>query len=684
MKLYTVVLDKFIDLPTKDPKDLRMLLDDIGLEVKGIEESSHGSIFTIETLANRGDHTYALGVAREISARLLTKIKHPSVSSLPDRKAGVQLQIDTDKCSRVGLLEMIFPKSMTLRDDIEAVIGEIDSKRLPPLVNVLNYVALELGQPMHAFDKDKIEGELILDHTTVETTVDALDGKRYVLPIGTLVHRDRKKILDVAGIIGCSNSMVTDETTRVIIESASFDPIMVRKTARAIGISTEASYTFERGSDVEMNLTALKRVIYLTQDGTSNSAQPIGLTFIETQPVEKRSILVSLSTLKKQINAPRILENEIFVRLKHLGYQVEHVPSAKEFTVNVPTWRLWDTFDEQDIVEDFVRSHGLNNIKQSLPSLSYEIPEYNPQEKLLQKIEAPLIGNGFFEVITKAFYSAADASFLESMDPTLIGKHVTLTNSIESSFSHLKLNNILHIAKIISSNLRMGLLNIKIFDFSKVYENNGKEDPIETEYLTLAASGRWHLGEWRKAESLEEIFFLLKGVVQNLLSSLGKEARFTLSKDPLLHPGMQCSVVVGRDMVGTFGVIHPLVKDFVSLKQDAVIVSLKAELLMKESDKGVFSIPVDLPLIRRDITLQIGKQNFAEQIFGWIESLKINHLVDIALIDDFTKESEKFRRVTYRLSFQDNERTLEHSEVDLYMNQILERLKNKHQIELAS
>jgi phenylalanyl-tRNA synthetase beta chain len=333
MKLHVRMLEKLMELPecaveSAVSSQLRQTLDDLGLEVKGVEaDSSRGVIFTIETLANRGDHLYALGVARELSARTLAQIKAPAVAGqLSDRRASVLVKRATELCSRYALLELSLPTAMSLRNDVAVYIDEPGKRHA--IVDLLNYVQLEFGQPMHAFDAAKIDGEITVDCAQAEETIEALDGKSYRVPTGAILIRDRKKIVAVAGVIGCANSMVTAATSKVLIEAAIFDPVSVRKTARAMGISTDASYAFERGVDPEGIVGALKRLVYLAggSAGTAKdteSAHVIGFTYVEAAPAEKRKIRVTLGYIRDQLNLPRLEELEVVTRYKNLGYGVE-------------------------------------------------------------------------------------------------------------------------------------------------------------------------------------------------------------------------------------------------------------------------------------------------------------------------------------------------------------------------
>jgi phenylalanyl-tRNA synthetase beta chain len=692
MKLYKSILEKFIELPTQDVHELRRILDDVGLEVKSIETKNHDTVFTIETLANRGDHLSALGVARELSARFLCQTKLPSFANLGDQKTHVIVRKNTEFCLRYGLLEITTPSDCKLRDDISAII-ESDHKK-HAIVDVLNYTALELGQPMHAFDKEKIDGEVIVELTTQSETIEALDGKTYTVPPDSIVIKDRKKIIAVAGVIGCSNSMVEKNSTRILIESATFDPIKVRKTARAMGISTDASHAFERGVDIEMVIPALRRALYLAQDGTANSANLVGHILAESVVAEKRIVTIRLNELKQQVNSPRLNESELFSRLKNLGYHVSYdaASKAKTFSVVVPSWRLWDVKNEEDIVEDFARSHGLNEIKQKLPPLDYEAPEKNPQDLFLEKIEPSLIGAGFHEVITKSFYSADDALFIESLNNKIQGKHITLKNSIESSFSHLRTTTVLHLASVAAQNLKMGVTTIKVYEYSRVFEKRDQESvhnqnnsPVnEIETLSLIVSGRWFDSQWRQPESQADLFSLTKGVIENLFGSLNKNISLKASKNPFLHPGMQAAILCGRSTIGTLGVLHPHICSRYEIKVPTIFVELETEEMMKRSEVAPYKAPNDLPVVRRDLTLSLPLTSFAGDIVRSVSNGEFSDVIEMHVIDDFKKPEEDFRRVTYRITFQNEHKTLESAAVDATFTSILALLESKHAAKLAA
>lgn len=691
MKLHLTMLEKLIELPSKDPKEIRHLLDDTGLEVKGVEGDGLATVYNIETLANRGDTLCAVGMARDLSARLLTGLKLPAVAAaIEDRKASVAVKRNTAKCLRYALLELVLPKGMELRSDITAIMGALPPDR-HAIVEVLNYIGLELGQPMHAFDKEKVEGEIVVEDLDSAQEIVALDGKTYRVPAGSVVIRDRKKILAVAGVIGCQNSMVTPETSRVLVESATFDPVAIRLTRRAMNISTDASYAFERGADVDAVRFALQRLVYLTVGAAgavkdASSAQVVGLTYIEGEPAERRKIQYSITNFRQHLNSPRLAEAEVNTRLKHLGFVIEAGTEPLQFKATVPSWRLWDVRNPEDLVEEFVRVHGLNKVKLQLPPLDYEAPELDPTEQFLELVEPALHGYGFCEVITKGFTSSDDVRLLSEIDPASAQAYIGMKNSLESGYSHLKQSNILHLARVCENNLRRGVEAIKIYEFGRIFSREPRGEAryeFERDLLTLAATGRWMDTQWRKGEDLNQVLFFFKGALEAVMAALGAELAVAPSTHPFLHPGMQGALKVGRTTVGVFGVIHPFLQEKIDLQQRVVYAEFEVEKLCKLMSSRQYRRVGDLPFTWRDITLKVGARELAGDTIRFIEEVKPLHLTKVDIVDDFKKSDENFRRVSYRLTFENPERTLESAEVDAQMQTILVQLKEKHSLEMA-
>ena len=687
MKLPLTLLSKLIELPVSDVSELRHLFDDIGLEVKDLEENQSGAIFNIETLANRGDHLHALGIAREVSARLLCAVKYPALASeLPGRPLSCQIRKNTDLCTRYAALEMHIAKNLQARNDLNVYLTDGGGNH--PLVDILNYITLEIGQPMHAFDRDLIEGDISVELSKEEIEIRALDNKAYKVPKGSILIKDKKKVLAVGGVIGCENSKVTDSTKKVLIESAAFDPVTIRKTARAMGISTEASFAFERGTDPDGVVTALKRLLYLIAAPASKeqeTTQATGYNIVEGARLERPIITLELDFLRKQMNLARLDAVEVTARLKNLGFAVQFDEATKAFKIQAPSWRTWDVADRDDMVEEVARSFSFSKVKLELPALSYEVPEQNQIEKLLEKTEASLLGCGFIEVISKGFYSRSELELIGALDTKLAADHLSILNAVDSDYSHLKATNILHLAKIAEQNHRKGMLSVKIYELCRLFSrqpNNNNEYKHERDVLTFALSGRWNEHEWQKPESREELIAYFKATVESVVKSCGHNLQVIESKESLLHPGCQAAVKIGRAKCGFFGMLHPLIKEKMELKNDLFYCEFDASRLAQSIKSNQYSETSEYPAVKRDITLKIALQESAGKALALITDIKPENLAQAVIFDHFKKPEENFRRVTYRLTFQSDQRTLESAEVDKTVGRVISELSERQGIHL--
>ena len=688
MKLNLELLKKFIELPSGEVSSLRPLFDDLGLEVDGVEDQNGHSILNIETLAQRGDHLSAWGVARELSARLMCNVKQPKLGALPaGEPAKVQLKVETDKCYHYALLDVQFSPDFPLDREVSRYLANVPEDR-PALVSYLNYVQLEFGQPMHAFDYDKVEGEIRVVLSSAEEECIGLDGKTYKIPAGSLLIVDRKKTIAVAGVIGCANSMVDLNTKRALIESAAFDPICVRKTARRMGLSTDASYIFERGSDPENCEIALRRLLALVEAASSVNdswVHPLGFSSVQESRLADREIQVDLAFLRQQLALPRIKAVEVSSRLKHLGY-LSLVSDENSIRVKVPSWRMWNCESASTIIEDFARSYGLNSIPLSLPQSELFPPARSGMQDFIESSEPVLNALGFTEVVTRSYYSAQFVDWLESLAPGVESKHVKIANALDSAYSHLRMTAMLHLAQLAERSHRQGLTSVKVYELSRVFsKDKPKFSPYdhETTVLSIGFSGRWFDNQWKKEPDLKESLAHLRGVVDALGAANRRELSLRASSYPFFHPSCQAEIVCEGELVGRLGVIHPALRDRLELGHEFFFAELYVDSLIQTARLETSRTINNFPSIRRDLTLKVQLRQFAEEVVGQLNSLNIPNLTEVVVADDFQKSGEDFRRTTFKLLFQAQDRTLQSVEVDQAMQQVIQDLSARYQIELA-
>jgi phenylalanyl-tRNA synthetase beta chain len=322
------------------------------------------------------------------------------------------------------------------------------------------------------------------------------------------------------------------------------------------------------------------------------------------------------------------------------------------------------------------------------------MPANNPVETVAQRVRSDVVVNGFFEVITKGFYSAVDVALLESLHRGYGAQHVALKNSLEQSNSHMKATNIIHLTKLLAANRKRGVRAPKVFEFCRVFtkpselpsdeprERDALDYNYERDVLCIASAGRWTDVEWRKGEPLDEYARLFKGAVAAIIKSLGCEFSVGKSENRFLHPGMQASIKMGRSVVGCFGVVHPAIREACDMKDEAFFAEFDLKLLYKFMTKVAAPAVSDLPPISRDLTLKIDLKEQAGRVLRILNELNLESVAEASIIDDFQKQEESFRRVTYRVTFQRPDRTLKHDEVDAAVGTLLETLKAKHSIEM--
>jgi phenylalanyl-tRNA synthetase beta chain len=686
MKLHLSLLKKFVDLPISGVAEIKELLDDLGLEVKSFEELPQGGdvIFNLELLANRGDHHGVLGMAREIASRNLSTVKMPSIATIEgSRSVSLPLRVVTPLCLRYALLEMEVPEYLPLRPEIESTLVSASKH---PIVDTLNFVQYELGQPLHAFDRDKISGEVRVESLSASQSFEALDGVTYEVPEGSIVILDGKGIIAAAGVIGSKGSAVSSETRRVLIESACFDPVAVRKTSRAMGVSTDASKVFERGSDIEGVHGALRRVVYLLSGAggavKGDACQVVGLADGPVRALSERIIEVSLGALREAVNSPRLPELEVEMRLKALGFLSVESVKAPRFKVKVPTWRLWDVCDEQDIIEEFVRSYGLNRIKLK-PFLIEPVLQDEPVVvSVCQGIVPILRCSGFNEVITKSFYSESTVGVLSQsgIEPNC---HIRLKNSLERNNSALRVSLLPALLEVAAENQAQTVETVKIYERARIYERH-EEKTRETELVSFLWVGNWNaqLKEEKLGEGMR--YRYCRGLISQILSDLGiEDVSFDLAGSGLFHPKIQARIQVRRKDVGVFGVVHPAIVSSFKVRGCVVYGELRLAQLAALQARIGYVEPARFPIVKRDVTVIVPHKLSAEKVR--LELLKDapRYCEKIEVYDWFEPKDEAVTRVTYRCIFRDQDRTLEGAAVDAGMEQLRGKIVDRMLLQIG-
>ncbi len=642
MKLYPQILSEMIQIK----EDLRKELDTLGLEVKEIAPE----YFNIETLANRGDHLSHLGIARDLAARFNLEIFYPKLGQELKPNSGELLGTKSQESKVFSILEVTLSALPRLSADIRKLVPEKDGR--PALVDLLNYVQQELGQPMHAYDASKIKGRISVVLSKTPREIVGLDGKDYIVPENSLLVIDQEKIIAVAGVIGCENSMCEEDTKHVLLEAAHFDPILVRKTARAMGLSTEASYSFERGVDPNLYENALRRVLALLE------LPKVGLYQVLSEKTETRIIDFDLNCVRSEMNNDGISDERIKQILRSLGFK------QKGREVVVPSWRTFDIYNPEDLVEEVVRIVGLDHVRSILPPLSNEEVPRNNLEILHQKLSPVLLGLGFNEIVTRSFFGPKYSQLYSELVSD--GKIIKLKNSIEATNGALKPTNIFHLVEVCSENLKRGAQSAKVFEIGRVFSEPFTQFDYEREVLSIAQAGRFYKGEWGKKEDLNTLARLFIGVLEEVVASFGRRVDFIPSEHPLFDSST--ALVIENVTIGYCG----LPKAEILEGAEVFVAEIFVDRLISFEYEAQFRLPSDFPSIKRDVTI-VGSRH-AYDMSRAIKSFSSSLISNVLMVNDFTKEGT--RRASYRVTFQSHERTLTNEEVDREMERFIEHLDN--------
>lgn len=658
MRITAAVLRRFVEIPD-DTATLRRLLDDLGLEVKRAEGQGSDAAFTLELLANRGDHHAYAGLAREIGGRTGASVRLPPVAELRVGASPIEVRVETPLCLvyTATLLERTGPPESLDPDELAPIVGAGQSPVSAP-VDATNLANLELGQPTHAFDADRIDGRIVVRVSRAgERAWPLFFAEPIEVPEGTLVIADDAKILAIAGVIGCEEAKTTEDTRRVLLESATFDPVSVRKARRALGVSTDSSARFERGADPTAPLVGAGRVVWLLERHGWRRVGDTGRFGDWTDP--GRVIAVDTDALRRFLDVPTD-DDEIAARLARYGFGVAR-PGAAKLAVRVPPHRLWDVEFDADIAEEIAKSLGYNATPATLPPVDMgALP--TPADVVRARADDVLVGFGFYEVFTDGFYGrdVRDKLALDERHP--LWAHVETENAVDRAYSLLKNNALAQLVDAVAVNLRLQTRRIKAYEWTRTFHPDATADNgvcRERRVLCAIACGPERAPSWRDDVPDADVFFLM-GVVRELGHALGLP--LTTRRDvaagaiaSLLHPGRQAAVTIGDRVVGVVGEVHPKVLANWRVKRERpVYLELDVAALEQPGERPVYVEPPEQQTVERNLAFTLPGKVEAGDIAAHLRAQAVPWLRGVDIVDLFEHAGDDgaaLRTVTYALYF---------------------------------
>lgn len=665
------------------PLELRERLTMVGLAIDAVAESNGDSVLDVEVPSNRPDCLSHIGIAREVAVIENSIVQRPT-SKAPKTQgkasdfASVEIA-DADLCPRYAARIVRGVKIAPSPEWLAKRLTDIGQRPINNVADITNYVLHELGQPLHAFDLSKIGGaKIIVRPAKPKEKLQTLDGAWRELDTGMLVIADGQRAVAVAGIMGGLDSEISDSTTDVLIESAYFDPDSVRKTARKLGMDTEASRRFERGTDCENVLAAQSRCVELICEIAGGFATEDAID-VYPQPVSAREISFRSSRVES-LTSLTIAEGEVKRILSGLGFRAL---TAANDRFLVPSWR-GDVFLEEDLIEEIARHVGYEKIGSELPPSSMA-GEYQPEELKRRKLRRGLNSLGFDEAISLSFIATAHDEVFAGVNQTT--RLVTLKNPIIENASRMRPSLLPGLLEVLRHNLNQGTRDVRLFEIGRVFGPSQDDGlPTETENLGLLASGG-DIQAGRAQAERELDFYDLKGALETAVEAMNLPPLvFAAAEVAYLRRGQSATVsLADGTVVGNLGVLSESIAAEFKFRQRVFVSEVNLSLLFASGQQEVRYRPLPrYPFVVRDVTLLVDRATSFSELVQAIESENVPDYESVRLVGTYEGKNipEDKRSVTLRVEYRSDERTLRDEEVEIRHRGLIDWLLQKFSAEL--
>lgn len=640
-------------------------------------------VLEFELTANRADCFSVFGLVREIAAITGNKPHFPEIKVNEDDNTKLNdifsVEIaDPDLCSRFSTRMLknvkIGPSPEWMQQRLEgAGIRSINN-----VVDVTNFVMIELGHPMHAYDYDKITGKKLIARRAIEgEELHTLDDTSRKAKGKMLVIADSEKAAGLAGIMGGFETEITDTTTTVVLESADFYGPCIRRTARACGLSSEASGRFERGVDSETTIKALDRAAQLLQEmGACTVCEGI----VDVYPNPKQANYVTFTP--EQINnhlGTNIAKDVMLNIITSVGFDVTK-DENDEITVKVPSWRN-DVTCMADISEEIARLHGFDKIKSTLPNGVSMQGTQSAKQTFIDKVKASLSSQELYETISFALTNEETFNKLNIPQDSPLRKAVPIMNPLSDEYPLVRTTLLSSIFDNLARNLARKNDDVALFEVGSVFFPKAlpvTELPDEVVKIAGAITGRRNAQGWNQTNDMVD-FYDAKGIIEELLANL-RVTRYTVEAGThyAMHPGKTALFKKGRDVIATVGEVHPAVLSAYGITKPVYIFELDATIVMKYMAKDLkYKALPKYPATSRDLAMLVDVDVNAADIEKAMTKAAGQNLTQITLFDVYTgKQVEEGKKsLAFSLTFQSNDKTLTDAEIDPAIEKIVAKLQ---------
>ena len=691
MKVLVSWMRDFVDV-TASPEDIAKTMSVRGFAVEGLEDVGDADgVIDFEVTGNRPDCMCVIGMAREIATAYDLPMRRPVVKGKDSvEETGSSLRLASLKAVERADIDVVIenpdlcPRYAGAVADVtvgpspawmQARLKAAGVRPISNIVDVTNYVLLEMGQPMHAFDFTKLKAAQIRVRTAKPgESIKTLDGQMRELSADMLVIADAERPVAIAGVMGGADSEVANGTTVIVLESAYFNPLSVRRTSRKLGLKTEASMRFERGADPRLPVMAMERACALLDAIGAGRARG---TVVDRYParVEPRTLRLRRAKIGGLLGVP-VPDADIKRILENLGFTLRRSTSPgdpESWEVTVPTRRV-DVTREVDLIEEVARHYGFDRLPSTFPPLTAAPPPLDPRIGRARHLRRVMTAAGFSEAMTFGFVaSTAAAPFAGE------GELVPIANPLSENFAVLRPSALPGLIDAVAHNRRREQRDVRLFEIGARFSRDGGERrSLACAWTGTAVSEYWGGG------TRDVDFFDMKGVVERVADALRLDIRTEANREGWLVPGRSAAVMTDGLRIGVLGQLAPAIAEAHGLPvQDAVYV---AEIDLDEADAAapkeearVEPLP-RYPSVTRDISILVDETLAADAVRATVRSAAPPTLVQIREFDRYQGKGVPDGKISLslRLTFRASDRTLTDAEVQSAMDAVLAALKQQH------
>lgn len=692
-------LREFVDIKAS-PQEVAKRLTMVGFEVESTESVSDDVTFEVNVTPNRPDCLSIVGIAREVSAAFDIPLKIPNTEIkevLPLSDFSVEV-LNPELCNRyTGMLI----KGVTVSDSPEWIKSRLKKcgiRVINNVVDITNYVLLEFGHPLHAFDADTLSGKKVVVATVdafkkrqrtsqplpsllkegVEVNTEdrviikTLDGVERQIPMESLLIWDDEKPIAIAGIMGSSETEVSDKTKNVFLESAYFEPTSVRRTSKRLNLTSESSYRFERGTDIEFLENALRRAALMIREiagGTIHQIIDVYPVKYVPEPIEVRYERIN------RILGTDLSNTEILEIMNRLSIKTED--KGDTFIVYPPTFRR-DIRNSSDIAEEIARSYGYERIPTTMPRSPLSSVRFNKRTMNINRIKEAMRKSGFVEAINYSFMSLSDLDMIAIPEDDKRRNTVAIKNPLSQKESLLRTTLTPALIENLKHNLYRGIKDIRIFEISRVFNNIGKPLPLEE----LRLAGVLYKGKppslWKEDA---QGFFIAKGAIESIFEDLKiKVYSFLPSAEPFLHRGSGADIYASDSYIGYIGRCSPEIVERIGLKkqnEEIVVFELNVDTLLTLIPDSISYTPIPkYPYVERDVAIMVDEHLKVSTIKEIITGFPSEFIEEVSVFDLYKGGNIPVgkKSIAFNIRYRSKDRTLRDDEVENLHTALLKHL----------